>query len=221
LSVDLVLKPAPGGPSIDPESVAQALSAISTPDGLKCALGMEGLTIRIGVLLPTTDAGTARVAVSFKARGQGLTASTGGGGSSLLYWCVHALAAQLSCKLFDPQAGKTLTPNAAPFLTSAKALVAASEEQVLAERAYAQDLQSNAASNAVDAAQALIGFLDGLVVAEQLSLNAPAGDLTQLSAHLQDPSGLYEALMDSPLVDDVFLSESQFVRSLARYLNSR
>lgn len=221
MSVDLILKRAPGGVSIDPESIARALATISRPDGLKCALGAEGLTIRVGALLPATNAGSAHISVSFKARGQGLTASSGGGGGPLLYWCLHALAAQLPCNLFDPQAGKTLTPHAEPFLARAKALVAASEEQVLAERAYVEDLQANASSSATDAVDALVGFLDGLVSEEKLALNGPAGELAHLGAHLSAPSELYEALLDSPLVEDVFLSESQFARSLARYLNSR
>lgn len=217
MSTDLVLKRAATGVSINRTNVARALAEISTPDGLKCGLAADGLAIHIGVSLPATDSRRAGFTVSFTRGGRELVASARSGNGPLLCWCIHMLAAQLGCALFDPQAGELVTPNGQPFLAQAQSLLAEYESDLLAQEPYAGPPDADAAGEANEVSQLLIGFLESLVAAEQLSLTTAASELVHLVPQLKEPSDLYEALLDSPQVDDVFLSESEFVRALAKY----
>ncbi len=220
MSTDLVLKRTVGGVSLNRTNVARALAEISTPDGLKCGLATDGSSVLIGVSLPTADPRSSGFQVSFTNGGRKLVGSTRGGGGPLLFWCFHALAARLGSELFDPQTGAQLTPNDEPFLAAATAQVTANESDILANEPYVGPDDETAANVADAASQLLIGFLESLVAEEQLSLTASARELGHLAPQLNDPGELYETLLESPLVDEVFLSESQFVRSLAKYRSS-
>ncbi len=220
MSTDLVLKRTATGVSINRTNVARALAEISTPDGLKCGLAADGSGILIGIALPVTDPRSSGFQVSFTTGGRKLVASTRSGGGPLLHWCLHALAARLGSELFDPQTGDVLTPNSEPFLAAAKALVTANESDVLASEPYVGPDDEGSSNPANEASLVLLGFLESLVAAEQLSLTTSVNELEPLAAQLGDPSELYETLLDSPLVDEVFVSESQFVRLLAEYRRS-
>jgi hypothetical protein len=220
MSTDLVLRRTETGVSLNRTNVARALGEICT-DGLKCGLSDDKLSIRIGVSLAVTDPRCSGIEVSFTSGGRKLTGTTRRGGGPLLYWCLHALAARLGCELFDPQEGKLVAPNSEQFLAAAKAQVTANESDLLADEPYVEPPDTAASSEGTDGSQLLIGFLDSLIAAEQLSLTGAVTDLGQLASQLDEPSELYETLLDSPLVDEVFVSESQFVHSLAAYRRSR
>ncbi|RYZ06766.1 MAG: hypothetical protein EOO73_14540 [Myxococcales bacterium] len=221
MSTDLILQRTATGPGIDRESVSQALAAISAAEGLRCQLAEDQLSILIGLSLPPGDARSAGVAVSYAADGSELVARTHSGSGALLYWCLHALAAKLGCGLFDPQTGGRPQPNSQGFFAEAKAQVMSLEKDIAAESLNSDeegDTEADVAADAASAAaQLLVGFLRSLVDAEQLALTADARELSHLAPQLKDPSALYEALLDSPLVEDIFLSESELVRALAKY----
>jgi hypothetical protein len=139
----------------------------------------------------------------------------------MLYWCLHALAARLGCELYDPQEGESQAPNHEPFLAAATALVTEHENGVFADEPYVEPGSAGASNETNEGDKLLVGFLESLVAAEQLLLAGAADELKYLAPQLKAPAELYEALLDSPLVDDVFVSESEFVRSLSEYRRSR
>lgn len=221
MSTDLILKSAANGASLDRESVSRSLAAISSASGLQCGLDEGALSVHIAEALPLTDSRCAGIQVSFKAGGRELVGTARRGGISLLYWCFHELAKQLQCQLFDPQAGERLNPDSQPFLEGAQALVAANESDILLQPPHAESDDEDESSKAAAASQLLVGFFESLVAAEQLSLTCEASELGHLAPQLKDPSELYETLLDSPLVDDVFLGESAFVRALTKFRRGR
>ncbi len=66
---------------------------------------------------------------------------------------------------------------------------------------------------------ALVGFLSWLVKEEKLALASEddLGELGALSPLASKPADLYEALLDAPEVDDIFVSEAEFVVLLRKY----
>jgi hypothetical protein len=217
VSTDLVLKWGKTGETLNPASVQRALTAISSSGTIKCALTSDNL-IRFGMQMPVTDARCVAVEVSFSRGGKSLTASSHGGRWPMLEWCLHALAAQLGAQLFDPQDGNVIPPDSQARLAKAKALLEAHEAEARADEPHDGPEEP---LDADDASSLLVAFLESLVASEQLSLAAAPNDFGHLASQLNEPSALYEALLDSPLVDEVFASESQFVRALAEYRTRR
>jgi hypothetical protein len=213
VSTDLVLKRGKTGEILNPASVQRALTAISASEAIKCALTSDNL-IRFGAQIPVTDDRCVAVEVSFSRGGKSLTASSHGGRWPILEWCLHALAAQLGAQLFDPQEGKVIAPDSQARLPKAKALLEAHEAAARADEPHDGPEEP---LDADDASSLLVAFLESLVASEQLALAGAPSDLRHLASQLNEPSALYEALLDSPLVDEVFASESQFVQALAEH----
>ena len=65
----------------------------------------------------------------------------------------------------------------------------------------------------------IVAFLESLVKAGKLALTADSAKaLARLEPLLDEPEALYEELLDSPEVDEIFLSDEEFVDKLGAYL---
>jgi hypothetical protein len=216
MSTDLVLRPMPGGPTLTKARIAGALLAISTETGLRFLLAPTATAIHVRARLRDDDELGASVSVHFASNGSKVTGTTRGAGGALLSYCFGAIAIELGCELFDPQEGATIRAGGDErLLDAAKQVVADHEESVLADRSY----DGGEGAGEGDARDGEVArFLAQLAADEKVLLSPGKSDeLEELEALADDPEQLYERLLDSPAVEEVFLGEREFLGAFRRF----
>lgn len=213
MSTDLELQQRKEGLPLTARAINQGLMQISEESGIRTELEDCGKLIRFRIGLKSDAPDFARIQVDLAKNGSKLVGSTRGHGAALLYWCFHALARRLGCDLRDPQLDVAPAPNPRGFLDDAKRLVRDYEAAVLRR---AQDGDGD--EDDVPGSNHLAEFLAWLVELEMLSLACPNTAELARQIELDDDSlDLYESLLESPAVDEIFASEEEFAALLKQY----
>jgi hypothetical protein len=162
----------------------------STPRGR-----MRGQELRLALALDLDDPACVGFALDFAGQGARVTASARGPSGALLTWAFHAIASTLSCELRLEDT--VIAPAPEPHRAAALAYLAQYETEVRDD----EDVSGDA-------------FVKWLAREEhvELSANASFEDLP-----MDDAEQLYELLLESAGVVDVFLSERELARLLERF----
>jgi hypothetical protein len=209
---DLALRRRKGGAALSQKAVKEALEALSSAE-LKTWLG-EGV-IHFAIELPKGDEDCAAVAITLAKNGSRLSARAG---SALMSWCVHALGGALEADVEAPDITDELgVTELAALRARAIEVLRAHEREVFEDRVL--DGDDPTGSEVVDSVEedSLLGFFAWLVEKKELALNGGVGELADLNVLADKPEDLYEALLDHEEVDDVFLSEVEFVDRLRAF----
>lgn len=212
MSTTLILRPASGA-SLTKRALREALEQLSRQSPIKLSLGKKGDTLLCRIDLAEGDPALAALRVSITPRR--IQGETKGGAAALLYWCFHGLAAQMSCDLVDPQedAGKPVSPSPARFFEEASRVVREHEQEIVAERPHAGE-------PAAGASRTVAAFLAELVRTGALVLASRDVSAFEGLRHLDgDPEDLYEELLDSEAVEELFLSGREFEAQLKAFLD--
>jgi hypothetical protein len=205
---DLALRRRKGGRALSQDVVSQALEALSRESELRTWLG-QGV-IHFAIDLPKGDEDCAAVEVTLAKNGSRLSAKAG---SALMSWCVHALGAALDAEVDDPSDD---VPDLATLRSRAIAALRAHEREVLEDRAFdTEDDDAGAAESGEE--DSLLSFFASLVEKNELLIAGPMGELADLGVLADKPADLYEALLDHDSVEDVFLSEAEFIDRLRKF----
>lgn len=163
---------------------------------------IHGQELLLGVALHPEDGAAAGFPLEFLGQGARVKASARGPSAALLTWAMHALAAQVRGRLVDEADGAEVAAEPDRHRDAALAYLEVYEADVLATR------RSRAEADGA-------GFVAWLA-REELLEPAPAGALgTPLP--LDDAAALYELLLESEAIEDVFVSERELTRLLERY----
>jgi hypothetical protein len=214
----LLLATSASGPLI-PATLAQALARVAAESG---ALGappaprgaMRGQVLRLAKTLLTDDEAAAGFMLEFIGQGRLVSGSAIGPSGDLLAWGMHALAARVPCTLRDEEDDATLDPDPGAHLDAAMAYLVAYEAEVREDRALPSIRRPSADANAG------ARFVRWLAREEHLALASQedeAVDALGGSLALADASAVYEALLDSEAIDEVFVSETELTTLLARF----
>ena len=164
---------------------------------------MHGQELRLTLGLSPSDAASAAFLLDFAGQGLRVTGRAHGPSAALLTWAFHALAASLKCTLCDADLGRDIEASPAAHREAAVAYLADYEVEVEATRRKQGDDDGRA-------------FLAWLVREEHIAL-ATGGGALGAELPMQDAGALYEMLLESDEVDDVFVSERELTSLLARY----
>ena len=166
---------------------------------------MHGQELRLGVALSLADSACAAFLLDFPAQGARVSAEARGPSSALLAWGMHAIGLALKCRLVDvnddDEEEDERPANPETYREAAMAYLAVYEADVRASR--------KAHDHSVER------FLTWLARDEQIELVSPAVLPEGLS--LDDAPALYEALLESDAVADVFLSERELSSFVGRF----
>jgi hypothetical protein len=223
MSTDLLLRQRAKGTPLNVTNIKYALVDISKDSELEASL--EKNAIRVCHRLEHDDPNVATIGVSFSHAGNTLTGTSRGRGTPVLHWCFHRLASMLGCAIEDPLTGAEVKgPNPEDFLEEAMSVIEAHETEVLSTRRSRPppadvdldldeddlDEDDEDDEDAIEDADGVLReFLEHMVRADKLLLASPEfEDLQELRAVADDPEALYEAILDSEEVEDVFVSES-------------
>jgi len=166
---------------------------------------MHGQELRCGVGLSLTDDACAAFLLDFPAQGARASGDARGPAGALLAWGLHAVGLALKCRLVDvndedeEEDERPADPEI--YREAAMAYLAVYEADVSATR-KAHD-------------QSVERFLTWLERDEQIELVSPTVLPEGLS--LADGPALYEALLESDAVADVFVSERELASFLGRF----
>lgn len=162
-----------------------------------------GQVLRLGIALPPEDDASVGFLLDFVGQGRCARGSAHGPSAELFAWAMHALAADLGCELAEEE-GEEIAPSPSTHLASALAYLEAYEAEVTEERAVPASLKAEGAE--------LAGrLLAWLAREEAIALGEDAASVASLAAELpmEDPAALYEKLLESDAVEDVFVSETE------------
>ncbi|WP_146654421.1 hypothetical protein [Labilithrix luteola] len=181
---------------------------------------MRGQDLRLALTLSLDDDACVAFALDFARQGAVVTGTAHGPSAPLLRWALHALATALKCTLHDAELGEDVTPDADAHRAGAIAYLTAYESDVKASRK--QHLLRRRSERAGDGAETSTEgaeLLAWLAKEEHIALSDSADDLRALADQLplEDPAGLYEMLIDTDAVDDVFVSEKELKSLVARF----
>ncbi len=165
---------------------------------------MHGQELRLAVALSLTDDACAALLLDFPAQGQRVRGTAHGPSSSLLVWAFHQLAKSLRCTLTDPEQGGEIAPDPDQHRGRALAYLADYEDEVRAARRTRSDS---------DDATAFIAWL----AREELIVLTKEAAAFGSELPMNDGPALYEQLLDSDAVEDVFVSERELGWLLARF----
>lgn len=189
MSYDVLLRA--GTIALDTRNLREALHVISKAGDVRLHLTDEG-TIAFGVDVSPLDRRAAAVRVTIR-RGE-LALSTTEAWAPLAGWLGNELARLLAAKAHDPLA----------YVASISSVLEILDEHETAVLAQGAPTVGHGDQD-VDAVLALVR-LGRIELAE-----GGAEALAELVAAHKSVESLYEALLDSPAVEDVFLSQSEFV----------
>lgn len=167
--------------------------------------GMHGQELRLALGLPLADPACAAFLLEFAVQGFRVTGSAHGPGAVLLSWGFHTLAAALKCTLFE--ANVEVEANPEPYREAAIAYLSVYEADVRASREG-----QGGASGALFVAW--LARDEHVVLAKDADASVIGAALEE---HMHDPPGLYELLLDSEAVEDVFVSERELSSLLSRF----
>lgn len=207
------------GPLI-PATLAQALVRIAAESGVlgapKAPRGaMRGQVLRLAAALHTDDEAAAGFMLEFIGQGRLVRGSAIGPSGELLAWGMHALAARLACTLRDEEDDATLEPDPRPLLEPAMTYLTAYEAEVREDRVL-PSIRRPALADANAGAR----FVRWLAREEHVALasdDGAAADALGASLTLADAAAVYEALLDSDAISEVFVSETELTTLLARF----
>jgi hypothetical protein len=225
MSTDLRLRRRADGAPLTPKNVELAFAEISRASELRVALAAN--VVRFRIALDEDDPEVAAIRIAFSRSGDALSGSASGRGAPLLYWSFHRLAAQLGCELEDPQAddaGGVVTPDADRYFAEARALIAGHEEDVMQGREEEDEVEGDEEEEDDDDGEEdqIRAFVGDLVrTGKVLLVSDEAAEYAVWSGMMEDPEALYEAIIESDAVDEVFLSESEFTDLLRKFHAAR
>ena len=163
---------------------------------------MRGQELRLSLALALDDAACAAFVLDFAGQGARIEAAAHGPSALLLEWAFHALAATLkSDSVVGGAHAGPVAPDPESHRAAAVAYLEAYEADVLASRARGKDLDGNA-------------FVAWLALEEHVALG-DSGAFADLP--LDDAPRLYEMLFESDGIEEVFVSERELARLLARF----
>lgn len=210
MSTQLTLQQTNASGSLLPATFAQALSRLAnvhastpTPRGV-----MYGQELRLALGLSSTDPACAAFLLDFAGQGRRVTGSAHGPSAALLTWAFHVLARSLRCTLLDATVGQEIASTPEAHRAAAVDYLTAYEADVQASRTRRADDEDGAV------------FLAWLAWEEHIVLTADdAGAVQALGAALPmgDAPALYELLLESEAVEDVFVSERELASLLTRF----
>ena len=211
MSFELVLQRRKEGLPLSARTINHALMQISEEFGIRSELSdcTKLIHFRLGM---RSEAKSATVEVNLTKTGSKLVGTTPPMRSALLAWCFHSLARRLGCELVDPKSDERgpRTPNPKAYVEEAKSAIRNYEDDVLAGDSLPGD------EFAMDSQ--LVEFLDWLVEQEKLSLACKTTAELVRQIELDDESiDLYESLLESPAVDEIFASEEEFAQLIKQY----
>lgn len=205
MSVDLTLHRTIASSHLVPARFVQAfelLGKLAPTEGPKAT--MRGQELRAAIALPLDDAACLGFMLDFAGQGLRVRGTARGPSSAVLVWAFHALAHAMKCTLHDEEEGKDLTPAPEVHRAAALAYLEASEEAILTAR-RSREAPEGAA------------FLAWLAAEDQIALGEDdSADLAE-ALPMDDAPALYEMLLESDDVEDVFVSERELVTLLARF----
>ena len=166
---------------------------------------MRGQELRLAVGLSLEDDACAGFLLDFLGQGRRVRGTAHGPSAELLEWAFHTLASSLRCGLTD-ETGREIA--IAPEERRARALAYLSgyEAEVRASRKKGGGDDDDGAA-----------LLDWLAREEAIALSGPARTLVDEGLRTDDVPALYEQLLESDVVDDVFVSERELGWLLARF----
>ncbi len=172
---------------------------------------LRGQVLRIASALTLDDDACAAFMLDFPAQGDRVRGGANGPSAALFVWAFHVLAETLDCTLLDGASPDGGVVEAAPgeHRAAAMAYLTRHEAEVLEAR------------RAPEIGIAPRAFLAWLAREEHIALASPEGaDVDALAGSLpmKDAGALYEMLLESDVVDDVFVSERELVTALERFL---
>lgn len=208
MSIDLVVR-ARQARDLTTARLRTSLASIGQEAGLRLSLVGDAVGIRVTLALAPDHAGAFEVLVARV--GARLTLTTREPQVPVALWLAHRLAAQVRGTVFDPQRGQDSTDS--PALDVVKALVAAHEREVPARGAAPEG-----EALGYDAEDLEI-LLAALVDAEAIDVEDTSDTrLSTLVPLLGDPVVLYQAMLDHPAVDEVFIEDTAFYEAWKRLM---
>lgn len=165
---------------------------------------MRGQELRLAVALSLEDDACAAFLLDFPAQGRRVRGTARGPCSDLLVWAFHRLAASLRCRLTDAD-DREIEPAPDEHHAKALAYLAAYEADVRAHRRRLDDDEDDG-----------IAFLAWLAREELVALATDAAAVGP-GLPMHDVPALYERLLESDAVEDVFVSERELGWLAARF----
>ncbi len=204
--IDLTLHQTKASGLLLPARITQALGLLAAQASAPKA-SLRGQELRVALGGSLDDGACTGFLLDFAAQGQRVRGTAHGPSAAALAWAFHALAATLKCTLHDGLANADVEAQPSAFRDAATAYLGDYENEVRASRKRGAD--------AGDERQ----LLDWLAREEHIALAEGDDDLDELVAALpmDDASALYEMLLESDAVDDVFVSERELATLLARF----
>ena len=177
-------------------------------------LAMRGRHLWVASDLSVDDGACAAFALTFEGQGSRLRGTARGPSIAVLRWTFHTLAVALKCTLHDESASEPITPAPDVYRSAAVTYLEGYERDIVdarARRAHGIDAEDGDARLGQE-------LLEWLAREEQIAL-ASGANLASLGASLplNDASALYELLLESDDVEDVFVSETEFSALLDRF----
>lgn len=160
---------------------------------------MRGQQIQLAVELSLDDDAGAAFLLDFPAQGARVSGQAHGPGAALLTWAFHALATSLKCRL----------------VVDDEEMVPAPDEHRGLALAYLADYEAEVKESRRTRDDDAASFVAWLAREEHLALEKGVALPEELS--LDDASALYEALLESDAVADVFVSEKEHASLLQRF----
>ena len=205
MSVELILQKTHTSALLLPAKFTQVfahlakISTATSPRGV-----MVGQDMRLALGLSLDDPACAAFLLDFAGQGQRVRGSARGPSAALFTWAFHALAAHTKCTLAEAGGAPTIAADPEAIRKTAVAYL----------ETYEADVERTRRSAVADGSS----FLAWLAREEHI-VCAEDADVAELgaAAPLDDATSLYEMLLESDTIDDVFVSERELASRLARF----
>ncbi|MDF2694364.1 MAG: hypothetical protein K0S65_2747 [Labilithrix sp.] len=215
MSVDLILNQTNASGPLVPSTLTGALGLLAKLAGAHAPKAtMRGQELRIAAELPLSDAACTAFLLDFVGQGRLVHGVAHGPSAAALVWAFHALARAVKCTLRDNELEHDVAPDPDAHRDAAASYLAEYEAGVRQHR-RPRHLHAEEEEPGGEAA-ALLAWLAREEHIALASESAPVAALAQ-ELPLDDPSALYEMLLDSDAVDDVFVSERELTSLIARF----
>jgi hypothetical protein len=210
MPVDLTLHQTTASGALVPSTLSRALALLAKLAGPRAPKAtMHGHSLHVVVGLPIDDAASTAFLLDFMAQGQRVRGVAHGPSAAALVWGFHALARALKCTLHDAELERDVPPDPDAHREAAQAYLGSYESDVRTYRhkRVFEDMDEGAA------------FLAWLAREEHIEPAGDAAALSELAAALPlgDPAALYETILDSDAIADVFVSERELTSLLGRF----
>lgn len=208
MSMELTLEQTTASGPLVPARFAQSLSQLAKVSSLTRAPAprgaMHGQELWLSLSLALDDAACAAFMLDFAGQGKRVKGTAHGPSAALFQWAFHALAASTKCTLVDVERGEHVAPDPDAYRDAAIAYLTDYEAGVRTSRRAQDDEEDGMA------------FLVWLAREEHIAL-ADDGGALGVSLPMDDAAALYEMLLESDVVEDVFVSERELASLLGRF----